>query len=91
MSGIWEGTSMVRMDLAPPRFLRLRTVMERTTLGKSQIYRLMKLGLFPRQYDLGTGSDRGCSPGGRTTAVWLESEITAWILGKVANQQAEGE
>ena len=35
------------------RFLGIRTVVERTTLSRSEIYRRVKLGTFPRQVKLG--------------------------------------
>ena len=50
------------------RLLRLRDVVERTGLSRSSIYRLAAAGEFPRQRRLRY-----------KLAVWLESEVDAWI------------
>lgn len=52
----------------PDRIIRMKTVLARTGLSKSTIYRKMKEGTFPRQVRIsanGTG--------------WHESEINRWI------------
>jgi prophage regulatory protein len=54
------------------RVRRLPAVMDRTGLTAPTIYRLMQLGLFPRQILLG-GNSRG----------WLDHEITAWLEDRV--------
>jgi prophage regulatory protein len=55
------------------RFLRLRDVMEMTTLCRSRIYNLIKAGEFPSNY----------AAMGKRKA-WLESEVQAWILSRVS-------
>ncbi|PRP71116.1 transcriptional regulator [Chromobacterium amazonense] len=50
------------------RFLRIKEVRERTGLSTTTIYDRMKEGAFPKQIKLG-----------ERVAVWLESEIDAWI------------
>tara|TARA_B100001939_G_scaffold300902_1_gene277124 strand:+ start:303 stop:494 length:192 start_codon:yes stop_codon:yes gene_type:complete len=48
--------------------LRLPDVIERTTLSKSEIYRRIAAGTFPRQRKISTRK-----------AVWSEAEINTWI------------
>ncbi len=48
-------------------FLRRKEVERIVGLSRPTIYRLIKLGMFPKQIHLGTGSVR-----------WRLSEITAW-------------
>lgn len=52
----------------PDRILRIRTVLNRSGLSRSTLYRKMKDGTFPRQVKI---SDY-CSG-------WRESEINRWI------------
>lgn len=50
------------------RILRLPQVLERTTLGKSIIYKMVSKGEFPKPIKLG----------GRATG-WREADVDAWI------------
>ena len=50
------------------RFIRIRTVQERTSLSRATIYRQMQKGLFPKQVCIGEFR-RG----------WRESEINKWM------------
>lgn len=52
------------------RFLKLKEVMSRTSLGSSTIYRRMKAGTFPKPKQLSEACVR-----------WRESEIDAWMIG----------
>lgn len=52
----------------PDRILRLKTVLERTSLSRSTLYRKMDNGTFPRNFKL---SER--------CAGWRESAINAWL------------
>ncbi len=52
----------------PDRILRLPTVLERTGLSRSTLYRKMNEGTFPKQVALS-----------RRCAGWRESAVTAWI------------
>ncbi|MEZ9822737.1 helix-turn-helix transcriptional regulator [Shewanella sp. 10N.286.45.A1] len=54
------------------RFLRLRDVMEVTTLCRSSIYLLISAGDFPSNYAIM----------GKRKA-WLESEVQAWLQTKI--------
>ena len=63
------------------KFLRLRDVLSRTGLSRSMAYSLTKEGAFPRPINLGARA-----------VAWLESEVTAWIKGRVraSREQASG-
>lgn len=54
-------------------FLRLPSVIKRTGLGRSTIYRQIQEGTFPKMIKL---SER--------TSVWSESSINSWIENKKA-------
>lgn len=60
------------VPIAPTRLLRLPEVMARVGLKRSSIYQRMGEGRFPKSRSLGP-----------KCAVWVESEIEAWI-SKVA-------
>ena len=60
------------------RFLRRRSVEDRTGLSRSTIYLFVQNGTFPRPVRIG----------GRAVA-WLESDIDAWIEARLADR-AEG-
>jgi len=51
-----------------PRLLRLKQVVEMTTLSIPTIYRLIKKGKFPRQRKIAERSTR-----------WVESEVLEYI------------
>ena len=49
-------------------FLRIRTVLAKTGLSRSMLYRKIEKGEFPRQFKI---SDRCCA--------WRQSAVDAWI------------
>jgi prophage regulatory protein len=53
------------------RLIRIKEVMHRTGLGRSTIYKFMKLGKFPKQVPIGG------------LAAWNEIEIDGWICEKI--------
>ncbi len=55
------------------KVLKLKSVIEKTTLCHSTIYKLISEGGFPKPIDL-TGRAVG----------WVDSEVDTWILSKVA-------
>lgn len=55
------------------RIVRIRTVLDRTGLSRSTLYRKMNDGTFPRQVKLGEHS-----------AGWRESAINSWIADPAA-------
>ena len=58
-------------NLMPTKVLRLPKVLEKIGISRSQLYRLINQGDFPKQYHLSV-----------RTAVWDEGEIEAWLLQK---------
>jgi len=54
------------------RMLRLPEVVNRTALSRSQIYRLIDLGTFPKQVALGERS-----------AGWVEEEVDGWLRARI--------
>lgn len=67
-------TLAARASAAPPiRLVRLPIVVERTGLSRSTIWRLERAGLFPRRRRISAN-----------VVAWLESEVSAWIEGRVA-------
>ena len=57
------------------RFLRLADVRSRVGLSRSQIYRQISSGDFPKAYSLGARA-----------VAWLESDIEAWIESRVRGE-----
>jgi prophage regulatory protein len=55
-----------------PRTLRLPQVKDTTGLCKSEIYRLIKDGQFPRQFKISLQA-----------VGWLETEVRAWLEAKI--------
>jgi prophage regulatory protein len=62
------------------QILRLPAVKQQTGLSRSTLYKLVSLGRFPKQIDLG---------GGRAVG-WLESDVQAWIKSRLAATRMEG-
>ena len=58
------------------RLLHLKEVLNRTSLSRSTIYRLMGLGTFPQSVALGT------------RATWIESELESWLQERIAERAA---
>lgn len=58
---------------APDRIVRLKTVLDRTGLSRSTIYRKIAEGTFPSQIRISING-----------AGWRESDIDCWILDPVA-------
>ena len=52
----------------PDRILRIKTVLERTGLSRSTMYRKMQNGTFPKNVQIST-----------RCAGWRESAISAWL------------
>jgi prophage regulatory protein len=60
----------------PLRMLRLPEVVRRTALSRSQIYRLIELGTFPRQVPLG-----------ERAAGWVEDEVDSWLRKRMERRE----
>jgi len=63
----------------PEKILRMRTVLDRTGLSRSTIYRKMGEGTFPRQVEISEHC-RG----------WRESAINRWIADPAAYRETIG-
>ena len=59
--------------LAPDRIVRLKTILARTGLSRSTIYRKIAEGTFPPQIRISANG-----------AGWRESDINRWIADPVA-------
>jgi prophage regulatory protein len=57
----------------PERIVRLKTVLARTGLSRSTIYRKIAEGTFPAQLKIGTNGSG-----------WHESDINCWIADPVS-------
>ena len=57
------------------KFMKLKEVIQITSLSRATIYRLIQEGEFPKQIPLS----------GRSVA-WLEEEINEWMQQKLANR-----
>ncbi len=57
------------------RLIKLKEVIEKTSLGRSTIYEFMTKGTFPKQVSLGAKS-----------VAWLESEVDDWIMEKIGGR-----
>lgn len=64
-------------DMHKDQLLKISDVVERCKVSKATIYRWVKAGEFPAQYQL--------VPSGRT-ARWLASDIHDWLEKKKANK-----
>jgi len=60
----------------PEKILRVRTVLERTGLSRSTLYRKMREGTFPNQVQL---SEHCCG--------WRESAISRWIADPMSYRE----
>ena len=58
------------------RLIKLKEVIEKTSLGRSTIYEFMTKGTFPKQVSLGVKS-----------VAWLESEVDDWIMERIGERE----
>lgn len=57
------------------RLIKLKEVMNLTSLARSTIYKYMGEGHFPKTVPLGDRS-----------VAWVEDEVTDWILERISNR-----
>jgi prophage regulatory protein len=62
-----------------PRLLRLRVVVEITGIKKSQLFKAVKRGIFPRPVRI--------LESGRAVG-WIEDEVRAYLAGRIALRDA---
>lgn len=60
------------------RFITMVEVRQRVALSKTEIYRKINKGNFPRPVPLGSQK-----------VAWLESEVTAWMADRLAAREAQ--
>lgn len=58
------------------RLIKLKEVIQKTSLGRSTIYEFMTKGTFPKQVSLGVKS-----------VAWLESEVDDWIMDRIGERE----
>ncbi len=58
------------------RLLHLREVLNRTSLSRTSVYRLMGLGEFPKSVALGS------------RVAWIESQVEEWIQARIEESAA---
>lgn len=63
---------------SPGRILRLKSVLERTGLSRSTLYRKMQLGTFPKQLRISA-----------RCAGWRESDVESWVRNPVSYSTSE--
>lgn len=61
------------------RLIRLKEVVDRTSLSKTSIYELMKSGEFPKQVHLGSQS-----------VAWVEDEVDQFINAVISRREGQG-
>jgi len=66
------------MTDTPDRILRLKTVLERTGLSRSTMYRKMQNGTFPKNVQIST----------RCTG-WRESAVNEWMRNPIFYEMAD--
>lgn len=60
------------------RLIRLKEVVDRTSLSKTSIYELMKSGEFPKQVHLGSQS-----------VAWVEDEVDQFINAVISRREGQ--
>ena len=60
------------------RLIKLKEVIQKTSLGHSSIYKFIAEGTFPKQVSLGAKS-----------VAWLESEVDDWIMDRLGEREVE--
>lgn len=72
--------SYQRKSTASQSLIRIRQVMAKTGISKSQVYRLSKLGQFPKPIKLTTQS-----------VAWIEQEVERWIEQRISQRDSHAE
>ncbi len=66
------------MDSSNPRFIDIHTVCDRTCLGKTTLLQWEAEGLFPKAIRLSSHK-----------RVWLENQVSDWMISKSKTQLGE--
>jgi len=67
--------------MSEPSLQRLSTVLARTGLSRSVLYRMMEAGRFPRPLRII----------GTTTRAWNSDEVTAWVQAQIAGAHRDSD
>lgn len=59
------------------RLIKLKEVIQKTSLGHSSIYKFIAEGTFPKQVSLGAKS-----------VAWVESEVDDWIMERIESRKS---
>jgi predicted DNA-binding transcriptional regulator AlpA len=68
--------------------LRVKQVMEATTLSRGELYTLIAEGRFPKPFKL-TGTT--ASTDRRGIVVWVEAEVALWQSQRMASRDDDGD
>ncbi len=60
------------------KLLKLKSVIERTALARSTIYKMMEEELFPKPVPLGARA-----------VAWVETEVDEWVLAKIEERDLQ--
>jgi prophage regulatory protein len=60
------------LDRVPLKFIRFKAVRERTGLSRSTIWRLERVGAFPKHHQISANA-----------VAWMEQDVVNWIQSKV--------
>jgi prophage regulatory protein len=60
-----------RLDLVPLKLIRFQTVKDRTGLSRSTIWRLERIGAFPKHHRISANA-----------VAWVEHDVADWIRAK---------
>jgi len=66
------------LNRKPLRAIRLPQVVEKTSVSRAQIYKLAKVGKFPKPHSL---TDSGC------ISAWDEAEVDQWLADKFSRAE----
>lgn len=68
---------MNALDLSNTRLVRLPEVIRRTGISRSEVYRRISLGSFPKPLKLGTHA-----------SAFVEAEIAGWIAARIKERDS---
>jgi prophage regulatory protein len=66
-----ESTHAPTIERVPLKFIRFKAVRERTGLSRSTIWRLERVGAFPKHHQISANA-----------VAWMEQDVVNWIESK---------
>ena len=72
-------TTQRTLPSAPPtaRLLRIKSVLDRVPVSRSQLYNFIAAGIFPKPIHVGGGQ----------ASFWVEAEVNGWIQSQIDTQR----